>query len=303
MKYLKYFLTSDEPSIEYDYNYISFVEEDDTFYVKEMKHDYSKDYFTVVLLTDGTFVFKANEELEEGKSNAVSYSINNGEWQEPTNNLNLNVNANDSIRLKGKMQEDYSDNIAYSKQLGIGKFIGGTALFEINGNIMSLFLEDDFNNSEKLTPILSISRYTYYEIFKGSNLVSAENLILPSKTCFTMYMAMFKEATLLKKAPQLPAITMESMCYSSMFNGCVSLESSPILHADELVSMCYASMFKNCTNLKNITMLATKGVTSGLNGWVSGVAESGTFVKSQSMTTLPSGDSGIPNGWTVVDAE
>lgn len=299
MRHLRLFSTNSEQPTEFEYNHISFVIENEQTYLKKNKHDYSKDYFTVVALTDGTFVFEANEELDEGISNAVSYSINDGEWQEPTNNLNLNVNANDSIRLKGQMQTDYTDNVAVMKQLGIGKFIGGTALFEINGNIMSLFLEDDFNNSEKLIPILNSSMYTYYEIFKGSNLVSAENLILPSKTCFCMYMSMFQEATLLKKAPQLPATTMEGMCYLSMFAGCTSLERTPILHADKLDSMCYVDMFKNCTNLKHITMLATQGVTSGLGGWVKNVYPNGVFVKSKNATWEIQGDNGVPINWIV----
>lgn len=299
MRHIKHFLTNAEQPTDFEYDYVSFVDENENSYVRENEHDYSKDYFTVVALTDGSFVFTANEELDEGISNAVSYSINDGEWQEPTNNLNLNVNTNDSIRLKGQMQTDYTDNVSVMKQLGIGKFIGGTALFEINGNIMSLFLEDDFNNSEKLIPILNSSMYTYYEIFKGSNLVSAENLILPSKTCFCMYMSMFQEATLLKKAPQLPATTIEDMCYLSMFNGCTSLERTPILHADKLESMCYVDMFKNCTNLKHITMLATKGVTSGLGGWVKNVYPNGVFVKSKNATWEIQGDNGVPINWIV----
>jgi hypothetical protein len=38
-----------------------------------------------------------------------------------------------------------------------------------------------------------------------------------------------------------------------------------------------------------------------LNNWVDGVASSGTFVKHPDMTSLPTGTSGIPNGWTVED--
>ena len=46
-------------------------------------------------------------------------------------------------------------------------------------------------------------------------------------------------------------------------------------------------------------MLATDVSASGcLFWWVYGVASSGTFVK-QASTTLPTGWSGIPDGWTV----
>jgi len=62
-------------------------------------------------------------------------------------------------------------------------------------------------------------------------------------------------------------------------------------------------MFRGCSNLSSITMLATDiSATDCLSDWVNSVAASGTFTKAASMTTLPTGTSGIPSGWTVVDA-
>jgi hypothetical protein len=47
-------------------------------------------------------------------------------------------------------------------------------------------------------------------------------------------------------------------------------------------------------------MLATDiSATQCLSSWVYGVASSGTFVKNSAMTSLSSGASGIPKGWTV----
>ena len=49
-------------------------------------------------------------------------------------------------------------------------------------------------------------------------------------------------------------------------------------------------------------MLATNiSATDCLKDWVKGVPATGTFTKAASMTTLPTGDSGIPAGWTVVN--
>jgi hypothetical protein len=62
-------------------------------------------------------------------------------------------------------------------------------------------------------------------------------------------------------------------------------------------------MFRNCTNLNKITMLATDvSATACLTNWVSGVASKGTFVKHIDMNSLPSGDNGIPTGWTIENA-
>ena len=49
-------------------------------------------------------------------------------------------------------------------------------------------------------------------------------------------------------------------------------------------------------------MIATDiSASDCLKDWLKNVASSGTFTKATSMTTLPSGSSGIPSRWTVVD--
>jgi hypothetical protein len=59
-------------------------------------------------------------------------------------------------------------------------------------------------------------------------------------------------------------------------------------------------MFDGCSKLNYIKMLATNiSAGSCLSSWVSGVASTGTFVKNPAMTSLPTGSSGIPKGWTV----
>lgn len=76
-----------------------------------------------------------------------------------------------------------------------------------------------------------------------------------------------------------------------------------ILPVTTLAENCYERMFQGCSKLKSITMLATDiSASSCLDNWVKGVAATGTFTKAASMTTLPTGDSGIPTGWAVVDA-
>jgi hypothetical protein len=65
---------------------------------------------------------------------------------------------------------------------------------------------------------------------------------------------------------------------------------------------CYQGMFQNCTNLNNIVMLATDiSANNCLNNWTSGVSTTGTFAKASPMTTLPTGNNGIPTGWAVSD--
>jgi hypothetical protein len=87
-----------------------------------------------------------------------------------------------------------------------------------------------------------------------------------------------------------------------MFYGCTSLTSAPELPATTLASSCYYYMFCGCKSLNYIKMLATDiSADNCLFNWVSGVASTGTFVKHPDMNSLPTGVSGIPSGWTVVN--
>jgi hypothetical protein len=101
----------------------------------------------------------------------------------------------------------------------------------------------------------------------------------------------------------LPATTLAKGCYASMFYGCTSLTTAPELPATMLKNSCYSSMFQGCPKLNYIKMLAKDiSASSCLSYWVWGVASTGTFVKHPNMNRLPTGASGIPEGWTVVDA-
>ena len=114
------------------------------------------------------------------------------------------------------------------------------------------------------------------------------------------YYQMFAMCENLTKAPALPATTLASTCYKQMFMSCTSLTEAPELPAETLVEGCYELMFSSCTSLSSITMLATDiSASNCLTKWVKNVAAIGTFTKASSMTSLPSGENGIPTGWSV----
>ena len=116
------------------------------------------------------------------------------------------------------------------------------------------------------------------------------------------YSAMFYGCSSLTTAPELPATTLTNGCYSEMFHYCENLTSAPILRAATLVDSCYESMFSRCFALNHIECLATDiSATDALKEWLSAVSSTGTFVKSASMKDWPTGSSGIPNGWNVVN--
>jgi hypothetical protein len=71
-----------------------------------------------------------------------------------------------------------------------------------------------------------------------------------------------------------------------------------------LAERCYQNMFNGCTNLTHIKCLATNISAKRCTfEWVVGVASTGTFIKHPDMSDWTTGISGIPEGWTVVDAE
>ena len=151
-------------------------------------------------------------------------------------------------------------------------------------------------------PALNLARYCYYNMFGGcTSLTTVPEL--PAETLVQYcYYNMFAGCTSLTTAPELPATTLAEGCYNNMFSGCRSLTTAPELSATTLAQSCYTYMFFGCTNLNYIKCLATNiSASQCTQGWVHGVASTGTFVKAASMalTSWTTGNNGIPNGWTV----
>lgn len=166
-----------------------------------------------------------------------------------------------------------------------------------------------FYNCSSLTtapelPATILTKNCYRYMFYGcKKLTTAPNL--PATTLTNnCYQYMFYNCSSLTTAPEiLPATILTNNCYQYMFYGCSNLTVAPELPATTLVSDCYSGMFYMCSKLNYIKMLATNiSVTDCLTNWVSGVASTGAFVKNPNMTSLPTGTSGIPSGWTVQNA-
>ena len=285
-------------------------------------HNYSQDYLTFNIKSSGDITWKMGSSSATAKT--IFYSKNGGSWTDltsSTSGTSLSVTAGDIVRFKGT-------NSAYATSYGSTYYnsFGGTATFDVYGNIMSLIGGDNFSNLTSLS-----SDYTFnYLFYNCYGLLSSENLILPATTltmdCYagmfngcthlttapelpatTMreacYIDMFSRCTSLTTAPELPATTLAKYCYSSMFNGCKSLTTAPELPATTLAYSCYSNMFKNCTNLNYIKCLATDIPASSCTySWVSGVAAIGTFVKNSNMSSWTTGADGIPVNWIVEDA-
>ena len=257
--------------------------------------DYTKLPLTFNIVSAGTINWTASN---SSVTRTIEYKVNGGKWKSITSNTGettptFNVVEGDIIQFRGNNSQYSSGNSNYNS------FSGSTALFKVEGNIMSLIYGDSFQNNLTIS-----SDFAFVGLFRYcTNLVSAANLLLPAATLTRMcYQYMFAGCTSLTTAPELPATTLAPRCYTLMFRNCSSLTTASELPATTLAESCYYQMFNGCTSLNYIKCLATDiSANRCTNNWVYGVASTGTFVKAAGMASWTTGNSGIPTGWTVLD--
>lgn len=241
----------------------------------------------------------------------------------------------------GKIGGLYDKGIVYSFN-GVEWYSGYSGVWSISmGNNTMVYLASvgdtttekskisHFSSKAKIGGKINTIKTNCSELFRNNvNLTDASELILPTtitEGCFfgmfldctsltkgpslpstvlaeNCYGSMFSDCSSLIEAPALPATVLFKDCYNAMFSDCKSLTKAPILPAPTLVYNCYSTMFLRCSNLNYIKMLAYDGINdNNLFYWVNEVSTNGTFVKHPN-ASLPSGNSGIPNGWTVETA-
>lgn len=240
-------------------------------------------YLTIEALEDNLQVRFPQENLMYSIDGMIWQKLIAGQYSPP-------INAGQTISFKG--------NLTSLPWIGIGTFTI-TKRCNLLGNCMSMLFGDDAVNNYSL----SDKHSAFWYLFHGcTTIIQVSESFLPATTLAdSCYYHMFSNCTNLTTAPELPATTLADSCYYSMFRGCSSLVNAPsVLPATTLADRCYYEMFLGCRNLNYIKMLATDiSASNCLNSWVNGVASTGTFVKNPAITSLPTGDSGIPSGWTV----
>lgn len=269
-------------------------------------YDYSYTNLTFTALENGTFTLTIPGDLSSSALTSVSYSTDMGSTWTITQNVdNQTVTITTPTITKGNKVLWKGEGYTYcdTNTPVTSSMFSSTGRFNVSGNIMSLLYLDNFVGQTSL-PTQSQYFNTFSELFMNTQVRSAANLALPATTLArSCYISMFKGCSVLTSAPQLPATTLTVNCYSGMFLNCALLTEAPALNATSLTTGCYAAMFSGCASLSSITMLATDiSATNCLFNWVNGVAATGTFTKAASQASLPSGASGIPENWTVVDA-
>lgn len=158
--------------------------------------------------------------------------------------------------------------------------------------------------SDMLTLATTVGQNGCYGMFQ--NCTSLENTtdIGATTMAYASFIYMYKNcASLLSTPNELPATTLSGSCYRQMFYGCTSITEAPVLPALTLTNQAYQEMFDGCTHLAKIKMMATNiSATNCLANWVRNVASTGTFIKNVDATWTTTGNSGVPNNWTVQTA-
>lgn len=168
------------------------------------------------------------------------------------------------------------------------------------GCYFRMFAECTGLKSAPELPAEALAYNCYGRMFKGCSALTYVPDLPATKMEAYCYNSMFANCTSLKFAPELPAKRLESNCYQHMFEGCTSLTSAPELPATELVSNCYEFMYKDCHNLRYVIgLFTTEPSEKTTKDWLSGVAASGTFIKSEKATWDVTGVHGIPEGWKI----
>ena len=273
MRYIKSYnntadLRTDLAAGELGHPYVAKV--NNTIDFNSIGTDWKNEYFTIIALTDGTISYSHKE-----GSNPMFYSINEGEWIETTASVDIPVSKNDMIRFKSNR-----GNQAYNQETFTS---GGTAQFEVAGNLMSLVAGDDFatyvpNTNATGTDGDLYSSFKYFFRY-CTGLISAKNLII--KYCDNeSFSNFFNGCTNLLIPPKLPAMTLANNCYLSMFDGCPSLTTAPALPATTLADACYNVMFYGCTSLTTAPALPATTLAN--------YCYSSMFFGCTSLTTAPS---------------
>lgn len=284
--------------------------------------DYRSMPLTIEALSGGTLQLTNTTSQTD-----IYYNLNDDGWQLiGTDNMSFNLQAGDIIQFGATEAVDLHEHSA-----GRSLFSGNTLAFKVYGNIESLeygkdnFISQDtvvymasaFTNcfetcygltdaSNLVLPATGLGWFCYYRMFRYcTSLTSAPALPAETVLCGSYY-GMFQNCTSLTTAPSLPATRLSIDCYYQMFAGCTSLTTAPELPATSLTPSCYEYMFQGCRSLNYIKCLASASrpqYSSNCKGWVYGVASTGTFIRKAGATSWPTGNSGIPSGWTKVDDE
>lgn len=270
-RYIKSYATAAEEQAELDNgtlrkSYVAFIEDGRYIDWNTKGVDYTSMPLTFKIISGGTITFAGYSTWFDDVY--VSASTNNGEtwesWQATVNGTAITVEAGDKLVFLG-------NNDRMGRSNASAKF-GGTALFEAYGNPMSLLNAENYQSMSGFNKDFALARI----FINSQNIIMAKHIVLP--------------ATELRKG-----------CYYEMFNGARNLIEGPVLTYNPTAELCYEGIFKY-TSVNKVVCLANNPDRTNTINWLFNASPTGTFVKHPD-AVWERGPSGIPEGWTVIDAD
>ena len=196
----------------------------------------SEQTFTMNFAHYGSFTLGTGEYFE--------YSVGNGSWTRFTSTvsgIHFGGTLGD-LRLRGKSSKGTADKRDNSWNWSSISFGTAGITVDCKGDIRTLI---DYENYKTA----STANARFCALFYNNSLLKTAPELPAMSLAEACYQNMFRDCTSLTTAPELPATNLEQGCYAFMFMGCTSLTTAPELRATILKKTCYYSMFQGCTSL------------------------------------------------------
>ena len=226
-------------------------------------------------LTAGSTVSTTNYFGTVANTPSIEFSRDGEYWEsftlntgnDETNTKIILANVGDKVYLRAT---DTNDSFSES-----GKYIKFTMGGSIaaSGNIMSLL-------DKTCTSTTIPCNDCFSRLFSGCSILKTAPELPAITLKENCYKYMFYNCSSLTTAsPELPATTLENSCYYYMFYNCSSLSVPPKLQATTLANNCYDNMFSGCTNLTTSPTLLATTLALGCYAYM--------FYNCSSLTTAP----------------
>ena len=243
---------------------------------------------------NGSTVSLKKNGLPEGSAFQTSRDGGNT-WADYTIGTAITLNTGDEVSFRAKYDREFEQSDSNYFQFNM------TGKIEAWHNVMSLYRTNDFATYE------SVMKFAFYYLFKDCTSLTKAPRLPATTLAKSCYYRMFDGCTSLTKAPALPATSLAETCYWGMFANCTSLTEVPVLSATRLGTRCYNQMFSGCSSLNEVhcyipSSYSTEYVSAHADGWLYNVSPTGTFYTNADANWSTGKSSGIPEGWTRVNA-
>ena len=243
---------------------------------------------------NGSTVKLSKTGLPEGGTFQTSTDGGNT-WVDYTIGTAITLNTGDEVSFRAKSDREFEQSDSKYFQFNM------TGKIEAWHNVMSLYRTSDFSTYE------SVMKFAFYYLFKDCTSLTKAPRLPATTLAKSCYYRMFDGCTSLTKAPYLPATSLAETCYWGMFSGCTSLTEVPVLSATRLGIRCYNQMFSGCSSLNEVyckipSSYNTEYMSTCADGWLYNVSSTGTFHTNADANWSSGSTSGIPEGWTRVNA-